>query len=63
MKELYVEHYKALRFARINVDECGDIANAFDVHNIPTVILFRSGQEVGRLVGVSPKEAYEELLR
>lgn len=40
----------------LDVDESGDTASRFNVLNVPTLILFKNGKEVRRLVGVTPKE-------
>ena len=34
----------------------GQVAGRFSVMNIPTLLLFKSGEEVDRIVGVVPKE-------
>jgi thioredoxin 1 len=40
------------RFAKLNVDNNPETAARFGVRGIPTLILFKQGQEVHRLVGV-----------
>jgi len=40
----------------LDVDESGDIASRFNVLNVPTMIFFKNGKEVRRLVGVAPKD-------
>jgi thioredoxin 1 len=40
----------------LDVDESGDTASRFNVLNVPTMIFFKNGKEVRRLVGVTPKE-------
>jgi len=42
-----------------NVDENPDIATELSIMNIPTLVLFKDGKEVSRIVGVSSKEAIE----
>ncbi len=42
--------------AKINVDEEQELAQDYDVQSIPTLILFKKGEEAGRLVGVHSKE-------
>ena len=37
---------------KINVDENAEMANKFQVMNIPTLIIFRDGREVNRLIGL-----------
>jgi len=45
-----------VRICKVNVDEYGTLANKFSVRGIPTIIIFRDGKEVDRVVGVKPKE-------
>lgn len=40
-----------------NVDENPDIATELAIMNIPTLVLFKDGKEVSRMVGVNSKEA------
>jgi len=40
-----------VRFAKLNTDEEQSIAQQFDIRSIPTMILFRDGQEVARHSG------------
>ncbi len=43
--------------AKLNIDENLDITRRFDVMSIPTLIVFKDGQAVKRLVGAKPKGA------
>ena len=47
---------------KVDVDEQGELAMRYGVMSIPTVILFKDGQEVTRLVGVQPEEYFVKLL-
>ena len=40
---------------KCNVDECEDIAVEYGIRNIPTLIFFKGGDVVDRLVGNVPK--------
>ena len=40
---------------KVNIDDEPDLAAKYDVVTIPTIILFKDGQEVNRLVGVQSK--------
>ena len=46
----------SVKIAKVNVDDAGVIAGRFDVQAIPTLILFKDGNEVRRFVGVQPKD-------
>mgnify|MGYP001281352598 CR=1 FL=1 len=41
----------------VSGDEAGDIARRFEVMSIPTLILFKDGEPVKRIVGAKPKQA------
>jgi thioredoxin 1 len=47
---------KDINFAKVNVDEAGEIASQYGVHSIPTVYLFKNGQIKNKFVGFIPKE-------
>ena len=43
-------------FYKIDIDASLDIARQFSVSTVPTVIIFRNGEPIERLVGFMPKE-------
>ncbi len=49
-----------MRMGKLNVDDHPQVAARFRIMNIPTLLLFKGGQEADRIVGVVPKE---ELVR
>jgi len=40
------------KIAKVNVDDAGSVAGRFGVQSIPTLVLFKDGNEVRRFVGV-----------
>ena len=42
---------------KVNVDHNQDLAKRYKVRNIPTMLIFKNGVEVGRIVGVKTKKA------
>ena len=48
-----------LRIAKLNVDENQQTAASFEVLSIPTLILFRNGQPVKKVIGAYPKKKLE----
>ncbi len=57
MEKLSVELDGKVRFVKLNVDENPIKAGAFGVMSIPTLIFFRDGQVVNRVVGALPEDA------
>lgn len=48
-----------LRIVKLNVDENQQTAQTFQVLSIPTLILFKGGQPVKKVVGAYPKRKLE----
>jgi len=44
-----------LKLVKVNIDEEQELAVRYGVQSIPTMILFRDGQEVARLIGAMSK--------
>ncbi len=44
------------KIAKLNVDEAADVAERFGVQAIPTLLLFKDGNEVQRFIGVQSRE-------
>ena len=47
---------------KVDVDANQEFAAKYGVRNIPTVLVFKNGEVVGRQVGVAPKNAYSEAI-
>ena len=57
LNEIAEEQSGKVRIGKVNVDQQQTLAARFKVRNIPTLILFKNGKEVKRIVGVKPKKA------
>jgi len=51
-----------LKIIKVNVDEHGDIAQKYGVMSIPTLILFKDGNEIDKSIGFMPKEDMIEFI-
>ena len=40
---------------KVNVDDNVDLAQRFGVQNIPTLLFFKNGQQVDKVIGSRPK--------
>ena len=56
IEELAGKYQGKTKMGKLNVDDHPQIAAQFRIMNIPTLLLFKEGQEVDRIVGVVPKE-------
>jgi thioredoxin 1 len=57
LEELAEEQHERLSIGKLNVDENLKVAQQFSVMSIPTLILFKDGEPVARVVGAKPKGA------
>ncbi|MGZ9585324.1 thioredoxin [Paenibacillus marinisediminis] len=48
--------------AKVNVDENPESASRFGVMSIPTIIVFKDGQPVDKVVGLNSKDALKNLV-
>lgn len=63
LNELSESYKDKINFVKLNVDESGQTATKYGVMSIPTTILFKSGNEIGRQVGFGGKQMFEELIK
>ncbi|MBD3903261.1 thioredoxin [Chryseobacterium sp. Ch-15] len=47
---------------KVDVDNNQEISMQYGIRNIPTVLIFKNGEVVDKLVGVTPKEVIAEKL-
>ena len=62
LDELAAESQGRYRIAKLNVDENPQTSSHFRIASIPTLLIFKDGQLVDRIVGVQPKQAIAERL-
>jgi thioredoxin 1 len=55
LAEIASEQKGKLAIGKLNVDDNPDTARRFDVMSIPTLLVFKDGQQVKRLVGAKGK--------
>lgn len=60
--EAVSQHHPDVAFAKLNAADNPDIAWAFGVVSVPTLVLFRKGVPVDDIVGAVPSSRIEELL-
>ncbi|HTO92433.1 MAG TPA: thioredoxin [Candidatus Sulfotelmatobacter sp.] len=55
LEEIARDHAGKLKVVKLDVDENPDISERYMVQSIPTLILFKGGQMVERVIGALPK--------
>lgn len=62
LEQLASEYQELAKVVKVNVDENQGLASEYGVMSIPTMIFFKGGKEMERLVGAMPKAAIESKL-
>jgi thioredoxin 1 len=55
LSEVATEQGEKLRVVKVNVDDSPDVARRFDIMSIPTLIVFKDGEPVKRMLGAKGK--------
>lgn len=61
--EQIADEQSEVKVGKINVDDEDVLAAKFGVSSIPTLVVFKNGEEVNRSVGVIPKDAILNLIK
>ena len=57
VEEIGRDKGEALQVAKLNIDDNPDVTRRFGVMSIPTLMLFKDGEEIARVVGARGKDA------
>ncbi len=62
IEELAVEYKDKIKVAKLNVDESRKVATDLGVMSIPTIILFKGGKVIDKVIGLVPKDRLKEFV-
>ncbi|MBQ3821020.1 MAG: thioredoxin [Bacteroidales bacterium] len=63
VEELAAEYEGKVKICKCNVDENDGVPMKYSIRNIPTLLFFKNGELVDRLVGAVPKQEIEDKLK
>ena len=63
MDQLAAESAGRYRIAKLNVDDNPQTASRFNIASIPTMLIFKDGKLIDRLIGAQPKQVITERLQ
>jgi len=63
LMDLSHEMSDKIKIVKVNVDDHEKISKKFNVESMPTLILFKNGKELNRIVGVKDKESLVETIK
>lgn len=62
IESLSVEYSGKVKVGKVNVDEQSELAAKHQIVSIPTVMLFKDGKVVEKLIGAHAKDDYEDII-
>ena len=62
VEEVESEYGDRIVVAKCNVDDADEVAMQFRIRNIPTLMFFKGGEMVNRLVGAVPKQEITSII-
>ena len=62
IEELGKEYAGKVKVRKLNTDENPEVAGRYQVMSIPTILFFKNGQVVEKLVGARPKRQFKEMI-
>ena len=63
IENLAKKHKGKIAFAKLDIDQNREIAERFSIMSIPTLLVFKNGQNVDSILGAMPENVLEEKIR
>lgn len=57
VEQLAEELSGKVAFAKLDIDESPEVTMKYGIEGVPTLVLFKDGKEIDRVVGAAPKPA------
>ncbi len=62
VEELAKEYAGKIKVMKLNTDEAPEVAGKFQIMSIPTILFFKNGQPVEKIVGARPKPQFKQII-
>jgi thioredoxin len=63
LDQLATEYAGKIRIAKLNVDDNPVTASRYGIQSIPTMLLFKKGQQVDKIIGAASKPEIERRIQ
>jgi thioredoxin len=60
--ELAQEYQGKLKVMKLNTDDAPEVAGKYQIMSIPSILFFKGGQVVEKIVGARPKQQFKQVI-
>lgn len=60
--ELAQEYQGKLKVMKLNTDDAPEVAGKYQIMSIPSILFFKGGQVVEKIVGARPKQQFKQII-
>lgn len=60
--ELAKEYQGKLKVMKLNTDDAPEVAGQYQIMSIPSIVFFKGGQAVEKIVGARPKQQFKQVI-
>jgi len=62
VEDLAQEYNGKVKVLKLNTDEAPEVAGRYQIMSIPTILFFKEGQVVEKIVGARPKQQFKQII-
>ena len=62
VEELAKEYQGKLKVMKLNTDEAPEVAGKYQIMSIPSILFFKGGEVVEKIVGARPKQQFKQII-
>ena len=62
VEDLAQEYDGKVKVMKLNTDEAPEVAGRYQIMSIPTILFFKEGQVVEKIVGARPKQQFKQII-
>ena len=63
IEEVAKEYQGRLKICKLNVDEAPNLASIYDIMSIPTLVIFKNGKVLDKIIGAPPKAELIKMIK
>lgn len=62
VEDLAQEYNGRMKVMKLNTDQAPEVAGRYQIMSIPTILFFKNGQLVEKIVGARPKQQFKQVI-